>query len=166
MESRISSKITHEKFRFHISTLEVESDTVNIGANNYNAFVVVYYNSTATDINHSNKQITDLFAEICEGLHHYVIIPAENNLLTIQLALGQLTVECAIENLEYSFPERAVKLIASCNTTIDDICMYTGKLLIKNIKEKTNIQESISKIKLKIFQNIGNKISVMKFKLS
>lgn len=165
MQSSMSMKITHDKFRFHVTTIEIDGESITVGGNNYNTTLKMTYNQGA-NIKKINSGITDLLLEICENLHHRVIVPAKSLLLNFSKNGGQMDMDRVGTSLHYSFPERAVMMCPVKNTGIDDLCSYIAESLSDEIKEKTTFQTQIDKIKVKVSQNIGPKVATAKLRLN
>lgn len=166
MRPRLSMKLFHDKFRFHITTLEIVNDSITVGGNNYNTSLSVYCKENVSDTKEIAKFLTETLVSLCEKLHHGVVIPENSEVLVISRVGGQINVNPLHESLRYSFPERAVRLCPIKNTTINDLCLYLSDSLHELIKEQPNISSLISKLKLKVNQNIGPKSSANKFKVN
>jgi hypothetical protein len=158
-------KLTHDKFRFHVTTIELSGETITVGGNNYNTILKMTYNQGA-DIKKINSGIIDFLLQICEDLHHRVIVPAKSLLLNFNKNGGQLDMDLIGTSLHYSFPERAVMMCPVKNTGIDDLCSYVAESLSDKIKEKTNFQIQIDKIKVKVSQNVGPRIATVKLRFN
>jgi len=165
MNSELSIKITHDKFRFHVATVETENNNIVIGGNNYRLVLVLYY-SDQVDVEKVNSSITNLALEVCENLHHRTIIPSENPLLSVSKTEAQVNVDKIGGHDHLSFPLSCTAIIKLENTHIEDLCSYIGKALIEKIKEKASLEQSINRIKVNVIQNIGPKEARMKFSIN
>ena len=159
-------KLTHDKARFHVTTLEVENGSIVLGGNNYNARLVLSFKENATEISSVCKDFIGHLTQLCELLHHSVIIPADSTELAISKSGSQVNVNLVHGNLHYSFPERAVVLCPIKNTSIEDLCQYLSSGLVQKIKEKTTWEKLVCKAKIKVTQNVGPRTAVSKVRLN
>lgn len=162
MNSHISMKLSHDKFRFHVSTIETENGNISIGGNNYRLNLDVAYIGSA-DFEKINNAIINFALQICESLHHKTIVPSENPNLLVTKTENQINIDKVSGQGHMSFPQSCILVCRISNTHIEDLCMYVGNTLIEKIKEKNNLEQSLKKIKVKVSQNIGPRVATMKF---
>lgn len=161
----LSSKLTHDKFRFHSSTIELDNDSVSIGGNNYKSSIKLKYISSA-DVDKVNQSVTQYFIAICESIHHRTLIPGQSPLITVTKSQNQVAIDKSSGGFHFSFPLSSVYICPILNCKIEDLCGYVGRVLIEKIKEKSNLDQSIQTLKIKIVQNIGARSATMKFALN
>jgi archaellum component FlaF (FlaF/FlaG flagellin family) len=161
----LSIKLTHDKFRFHVSTIEVNEDSLSIGGNNYKVQVKVKY-SGQVDVEKVNNSVTENLLQICESIHHRTLIPGDSLMVTVFKTDCQVSIERNAGGSHFSFPISSVFICPLLNTKIEDLCKYIGVLLLDKVKEKSSLSESVSSLKLKLFQNIGPRSATMKFQVS
>lgn len=155
-------KLSHDKFRFHVSTIETENGNISIGGNNYRLNLVITYISSA-DIEKINNSIINFALQICESLHHKTIVPSESSHLIVTKTENQVNIDKTGGQEHMSFPQSCVYICRIPNTHIEDLCAYVGNTLIEKIKEKSSIEQSLRKIKVKVSQNIGPRTAAMRF---
>lgn len=165
MNSELSIKLTHDKFRFHVSTVETDNGNIFIGGNNYRLVLVLYYTGQV-DAEKINLSITNLSLQICETLHHKTIVPSENPLLSVSKTEAQVNIDKIGGQGHLSFPLSCIAIVKLENTHIEDLCSHVGRTLIEKIKEKSSLEQSINKIKVKVSQNIGPRVATMKFSIN
>jgi hypothetical protein len=166
MSGQIKINYENPKFRFHITAIEVNENSIVLSGNNYKSSISVSFAEGDFDREKMSENIINLFIKICDEIHHRVVIPMKNELLSINHIENQVDVRIVNSNRRYSFPFNDVALFPIKNAHIQDLCFLLGETVAKEIKETVINHTFIHKCKIRVSQNIGSKEATFKFSLN
>jgi 6-pyruvoyltetrahydropterin/6-carboxytetrahydropterin synthase len=88
---------------------------------------------------------------IIEELDHHILLPKNNQLLTIKEKGEELFITFIPKEKRYIFPKEDVRLLPIANTTVEELARY----IAKQVRPLFDIHSNISKIEVGVFEYKG-----------